>query len=117
MAYVYIVEAVGLLSFKIGISLNPSERLRGIQTSCPLKVRIIYAAQVRNPIKTEKALHEIFRKKRSIGEWFKLSSTDIVEAINLIKLQYIDFLLSEHDILDETVDRLEQLLDTDSPVF
>ena len=68
--------------YKIGISKNPSKRIKELQTGNSDKMTIIdtyesiYAPQI------ESALHRYYSHSRKEGEWFDLS---VVEESNFIK--------------------------------
>lgn len=55
---------------KIGISANPYERLKTLQTGYPWQLDIWLELQIENPAKVEKILHTRFAEFRLNGEWF-----------------------------------------------
>lgn len=63
----YFIQAVGGGPIKIGVSINPESRLRGIQTGCPYRLRLLATL----PTNKEAELHSIFNNLRLEGEWFK----------------------------------------------
>lgn len=54
---------------KIGIAVNPENRLKGLQTSHHEKLAIL--ATVSGDLDTEKAYHRRFKRYRIKGEWFE----------------------------------------------
>jgi len=85
--YIYLISAVGTNKFKIGKTVaGVIERLKNLQTGSPLKLRYVYHAYVANVNFYEMELHQIFRNKREIGEWFGLTSDDVKECILLMRL-------------------------------
>lgn len=56
---------------KIGRSVNPNERLNGLQTASPKKLHIV--AVMNGESQTEAGLHHMFAHRRVRGEWFRYS--------------------------------------------
>lgn len=65
---VYLIRAGLAGDVKIGSTANPLNRLRGLQTSHPQKLRLIRLLD--GGRKEEAGLHEKFAKHRKEGEWF-----------------------------------------------
>src|SRR5688572_19924917 len=63
--------------YKIGISVNPQQRLKQIQCLWPEPITLIH--QIRSPSykPIERQLHHRFADKRRRGEWFELSDEDL----------------------------------------
>lgn len=68
---VYLIGSKGREEVKIGISVNPEERLRGLQTSYPYKLEIL--ACISGGKSKEQELHTKFKSYCLRGEWFKLT--------------------------------------------
>lgn len=64
---------------KIGVSVNPQTRLKGIQTGCPIKVEILKELPVKGAYQVEKELHRTLLDYRTSGEWF---DAQIISLIN-----------------------------------
>ena len=63
---------------KIGAtSYNVKKRLNELQTGNAKELNIIYEYKVKNKLSTEKFLHEKFKEKQVLGEWFNLKYEDI----------------------------------------
>lgn len=75
--WVYFVQAEPGTPVKIGYAANPTERLSGIQTGNPYRLRILLA--VPGSREHEKMLHGHFYASRAIGEWF--AETDELRAM------------------------------------
>lgn len=75
--YVYIIKNIENGLFKIGYSTNPKNRISSIKTSAGVEIDEIEVAEVVNGRNVEKHLHRLFKNKRKLGEWFKLSKNDI----------------------------------------
>jgi len=75
--HVYVVISCGVLTsstfIKVGISSNPSKRMKEVQTGCPVPVRV---ANISKPCSRmdartiESRLHKILMRFNSSGEWF-----------------------------------------------
>lgn len=66
---VYFVQGPPDSPIKIGISINPEERLRTFQTASPHRLRILRLEP--GGRSRELALHRRFRRHRLEGEWFQ----------------------------------------------
>lgn len=80
MVYFIVRETDGLV--KIGFSHNPLKRLVQLQRGMPDRLRIHAACP--GPMRTEKALHELFRDDRIGGEWFS-PTPRLVALMNSIR--------------------------------
>ena len=89
--FVYIFNAQGTDRYKIGISLTPQLRLKGIQTGCAFKVYPVHYARCLDMHLVEKTLHERFAKYRVIGEWFSLDKRHVIDGIEILKLVESDY--------------------------
>ncbi|MFF6801063.1 GIY-YIG nuclease family protein [Streptomyces sp. NPDC012616] len=78
--WAYAMRADGSSAVKIGCSANPTERLRGVQTSQPTHVRIIWKAKGGRAL--ESHLHGVFGPYRIRGEWFDFAGRDTVALIS-----------------------------------
>lgn len=74
--------------YKIGKTTNLSQRLKGLQTSNPDPLEIVFECEVRGYDIVEKLLHEKYADKRTGGEWFNLSEIDIQEIRDFLE-EYI----------------------------
>lgn len=64
----YFIQAVGGGPIKIGMSVDPGDRLAALQAGSPVTLRIIGIADGGQP--QEVALHRRLAKHRLHGEWF-----------------------------------------------
>lgn len=84
---VYIMFNSRSLLYKIGYSTNPKRRERTLQGEDPeLKLIACWIT----PKETEKELHNLFAKKRTRGEWFRLNLKDLEKIRNYME-QYNPF--------------------------
>jgi hypothetical protein len=79
---VYFIQSGDNGSIKIGIALNPQNRLRTIQTSHPEKLHI--RALTHGGIEQERDYHQRFADHRLHGEWFR-PHPDILAEIESLK--------------------------------
>ena len=68
--------------YKIGISFDPDQRLKNIQTANPFLVKLIYKKPFTKAFKKEQIIHEILKGKKMKGEWFKLNGEEIKKIIS-----------------------------------
>lgn len=67
---VYFLQTVGGgRHVKIGYTSDLAKRARAIVTGCPYPVKLIGSHA--GPRTLERSLHNLFRKHRAIGEWFR----------------------------------------------
>ena len=67
--YVYFIGAVDG-PIKIGMSQDPTERLRSLQTGSPVALRLMAVVPSQEPEQLEVLLHARFGSLRMHGEWF-----------------------------------------------
>lgn len=67
--YVYFIQGQCGGAIKIGYSMNPTERLKELQTGYPDTLKILLI--IPGDLNTEKALHRKFEGSRLKGEWFR----------------------------------------------
>lgn len=91
---VYIVRIEDQNIYKIGISVNDvKDRIKALQTGCPYKIRPVFVAQVENSAASERYLHHHFKACKMQGEWFKLSLTQLKEAIEILQSLQLENIL------------------------
>jgi hypothetical protein len=68
---------------KIGISRDPSSRLRGLSGAQPFGIAIVHTSEVKDGLARtiERAAHAILKEKRLSGEWFDVTPEEAVSAI------------------------------------
>lgn len=86
---VYIIQMVGHSLtddlYKIGISNSPGKRLQSLNTSSPFELELIHKFVAEPAEEAETKLHEQFKASRMSGEWFKLTSAQIIELKDIIE--------------------------------
>jgi hypothetical protein len=89
--YVYFIQAFGeqdLQRIKIGMSDDPQDRLRKLQTGSPVKLKLLGSVRCKSrqhAAQVEKLAHGIFEKQRRRGEWFHLSRKHLGQIKSLIE--------------------------------
>lgn len=88
MQYVYVMQsASGLV--KIGVSKNVSARLKSLQASSGLAIKLITTfGPLSKAIALERAAHALLADKREHGEWFSVTVNEAVEAISLVEPEF-----------------------------
>lgn len=90
VGFIYIIRQRNTSFFKIGwtekketltFKESVEKRVASLQTGNPEKLDIIGYFRA-SSIKTEKTIHEKFKKKRKTGEWFLLSENDYQNILN-----------------------------------
>jgi hypothetical protein len=75
-SYVYLIYAeTG--QYKIGRTTNPHSRLASLQSSSPVKLKLLWYTESKNARQLEKDLHREFAPNHALGEWFNLSDQDV----------------------------------------
>lgn len=75
--YVYVLKSEDG-HYKIGRTANLDTRIKSISTSSPQRIQLTHAFKAINPAAQESALHAMYADKRVRGEWFALTSDDVV---------------------------------------
>ncbi len=80
LGYVYFVKRNDFI--KIGSSISPEGRIKGLQTGFPEPLEVL--AVVPDTVIGEMEAHRKFAHLRTTGEWFR-SAPDLLEFINEVK--------------------------------
>jgi len=75
VGWVYLVQFAR--KFKIGLTRDISQRIRSIQNNLPDGARTVHIIETDDPEGVEAYWHRRFAKKRTRGEWFKLTPADV----------------------------------------
>lgn len=88
MQYVYVMQsASGLV--KIGVSKNVSARLKSLQASSGLAIKLVTTfGPLSRAIALERAAHALLADKREHGEWFSVTANEAVETIRLVEPKF-----------------------------
>jgi len=81
--FIYVMEAkyAGLCFYKVGITSNPNERLKTVQTSCIFPLEMIFEERVEHAREVEKEAHLVMKNRNTSGEWFAVEKNDVVQLI------------------------------------
>jgi hypothetical protein len=80
--YVYLMWAKGTPRYKVGYSINPTQRAVQLSTGSPYPIVIIHSFATDDMARDEAMIKEAFSPYRVHGEWFELPEA----AIELIRL-------------------------------
>ena len=78
VGYVYIIEAVNMGFYKIGMTVNFIQREKNL-VLLPFDIKLFHKIESNDYIKLERELHKKYADKRVNGEWFRLSQEDLEE--------------------------------------
>jgi predicted GIY-YIG superfamily endonuclease len=87
-SYLYLIAA-GSHHVKIGISDNPSARLRELQTAHYERLQLTCTVECKDRTSAfalEKALHKWYAECRSSNEWFEIDPQSVLDQIKLMAL-------------------------------
>jgi hypothetical protein len=88
MRVVYLVGNKQEGRYKIGVTTDINQRLRGLSTASPIKIELITLWFYEGHRKLEKYLHTQFHANHLNGEWFQLSEEDISRC-NKLAVRYM----------------------------
>jgi hypothetical protein len=104
--YIYILSTdCGLV--KIGRTTELTTRISSIQSSSPLKLKLLNSFWAYDCVKIEKSLHNRFALKCIHGEWFKL---------NTVELEYLTTMLGEDRQLEQA-DLIDYWIEMNMPLW
>lgn len=102
--------------YKIGISSNVESRLASIRISNHDHVEIVFARKVKDALSLEQELHKkyVHRISRKDGEWFSLTSEEVIDICIEINLKEGEKPKVENHLLEKTLQKFlvaqEQIL-------
>lgn len=64
-------------SYKIGIAVNVTARIKALQSACPSPITLLKAWTPADARRCEKMLHTKYRQYRVTGEWFELPAAEV----------------------------------------
>jgi predicted GIY-YIG superfamily endonuclease len=82
MVFLYLIKNIDNSTYKIGVSKNPSTRIKQLQTGNASKLEIIHIFKTTFPYKIESSLHRKYSLQNIHNEWFEMSSIDIEDFLN-----------------------------------
>lgn len=84
--YVYIVKNQGI--YKIGYSANFKKRFKNYKTNAG-SVEVVYIYKGLDAFNVESELHNMFKHKKVTGEWFDLTTHELIKAISYCSNKFI----------------------------
>jgi hypothetical protein len=85
--YVYLIQLGETDVYKIGLTNNLEKRLGQLQAKCPIPLAIIYWWWGHDFDAFERCLHLKYECKKVKGEWFKLTSSDLMWIISTYPME------------------------------
>jgi hypothetical protein len=101
-------EKTNELLYKIGITKNTVDfRYHSVGLKMPGKFETLFAYRLKDYVKAEQALHNILKKYRENGEWFKISQDELDYIQKTCELMEGILVTNEIEIGTRTDDELE----------
>ncbi|WLW38125.1 hypothetical protein [Halorubrum tailed virus BLv36] len=82
--YVYLIHS-NAGHTKIGISMQPQQRKRSLQTGSAHDLELLATRQSQNPAELEKSLHDKYEKHHVRGEWFDIPKDKLNALVQRFK--------------------------------
>ena len=82
--HIYFMHCPEAGAIKVGRAKNPGNRLRGIQTACPLYIYVLATAP--GGAVHERMIHSFFKEDRIHGEWFR-ATPDLIDLAVCLSLR------------------------------
>ena len=76
--YLYLIKEDNSNHYKIGVSINPEDRLKSLQTASKTKLNIVAYCVHENAYEVEQSIHAILNDCRKCGEWFELDEEIVI---------------------------------------
>lgn len=80
-ASVYLIGDRAAGVYKIGVAINPKQRLKQLKSGSSYKLSVIAAGLQFDAFNLEKQLHREFNAHRLHGEWFALSDEQVADIV------------------------------------
>ena len=81
MNYIYLIKSTDTSFYKIGVSKNPTKRLRQHQTGNPSVLKLLYQYGSDSAYKIESILKRRYSHLKKEGEWYDLSVKEDTQFI------------------------------------
>ena len=93
MAWLYLVEenCDDIKRYKIGVTSakDPNKRLKKLQTGNPNKLSFRSLFETDFPFKLEKLMHDFYKEKNILNEWYELTREDIEDFLTICEKKNI----------------------------
>jgi hypothetical protein len=80
IGYVYFIRSGETEFVKIGCTTQLAKRLKKLQASNPLPLKLLCSFPSPRPFEDEKMFHQLFAPMRTTGEWFRISPQDMLDV-------------------------------------
>jgi predicted GIY-YIG superfamily endonuclease len=77
--FVYLIRLSENSTYKIGVTKNITKRIKELQTGNAEEIYLVDKYESDNAFKIEKALHNFFRHKKKLNEWFDFTIEDEIK--------------------------------------
>lgn len=77
--YVYLVQQVGGIYFKLGRSKTPVQRIGNLNVKLPFEIEVLALVETDDMVALERELHEKYAARHVRGEWYALTPEDVAE--------------------------------------
>ena len=77
---IYIIKCSGTDYYKVGVSENALDRVKGLQTGCPFDLTVEMTCTMPSRLAAytaEAQIHQTLCNQRVRGEWFELDETTV----------------------------------------
>jgi hypothetical protein len=76
--FVYLIKYGSSNLYKIGLSKNPKERLKQLQSAIPENLFLLHTIEASNMMELEAYFHQMFSHCRARSEWFELTDDEVL---------------------------------------
>lgn len=86
VGYVYLIHDPRRQIYKIGMALDPAARFRSLQSDNNHALKLLHTIPCSDYRTSEQHLHQIYAERRTNGEWFALTQSDVDEIKGIVSL-------------------------------
>lgn len=97
--YVYLIKTIEDNKYKIGKTNNINKRLKELQTGNSNELILVDSYYSKYSSKVESALHNFFKHKNIINEWFEFDQDDINKFKQLCKQTEENLIFLEKNLI------------------
>lgn len=95
--YVYVLKNPLNETVKIGVAHDVQKRISQLQTGAGVELELVYQSMIcSNAFSIERDVHAHFDSRRTFGEWFKVSPTEVIDYLDnqkyVLKSEYAKYL-------------------------
>lgn len=94
MGYIYLICDPDKDHYKIGVTREKdSKRIKKLQTGNSCELHIVHIYECEYPFRLETMLHNYYKDKCVLNEWFELSEDEVIYFLN--KCKEFDSIINE----------------------